>query len=114
VARYVVDPVRSTVSAITRPALGGGPGPAVASVTGRVDVVGNEPAGSITVTLEGPPAATARIDLEDTTPEVTPGADGTLVLQGGTSRPAGAFGLIGPPLLNPTVLLRWRLVLAPA
>jgi len=117
-ARYVVDPDRSTVSAVTRPTLGDGPGPAVVAVAGTVEVVGDRPSGSITVTLAGDPPAMAEIDLAGTRAELSAdldpsSPDDALVLQGRTSRAAGAFGLAGPPLLNPTVLLRWRLVLAP-
>jgi hypothetical protein len=117
--RYVVDPDRSTVSAVARPSLGDGPGATVVAVSGTVDVADDRASGSITVTLAGDPPPTADIDLAGTRAELSAdldpsSPDGSLVLQGRTSRAAGAFGFAGPPLLNPTVLLRWRLVLAPA
>ena len=66
----------------------------------------------------GSPPVSADIDLDGTAaelaPDLEPGVpDGTLVLRGRTTRPAGAFGLAGPPLLNPTIQISWRLVLAP-
>jgi len=117
--RYVVDPDRSSVSAVARPSLGPGPGATVVAVSGTVDVVADRPSGSITVTLAGDPPARAEIDLADTRAELTAdldpsSPDDALVLRGRTSRAAGAFGLAGPPLLNPTIQISWRLVLAPA
>lgn len=117
--RYVVDPDRSTVSAVARPSLGDGPGATVVAVSGTVEVVAGLPSGSITVTLAGNPPVTAEIDLSDTRADVSAdldpsSPDDALVLRGRTSRAAGAFGLAGPPLLNPTILISWRLVLAPA
>lgn len=112
VARYRVDPDRSTVTAVARPALEGRNGTTVAEVTGIVDVGDDgSTSGSITVTLAGDPPARAEIPLAGTGSELATGHDGDLVLHGRTSRPAGAFGRAGPPLLNPTLLLRWRLVL---
>ena len=112
-ARYQIDSDRSTVSAVARPALGHDPGPSVASVAGTVEVVDDHATGSIIITLEGHPAPCAEIDLGNTRAEVATDADGGLVLRGRTSCPAGVFGLTGPPMLNPTVLLRWILVLTP-
>src|SRR3954447_6249946 len=117
--RYVVDPDRSMVNAVARPSLGDGPGATVLSVAGTVDVVADRPSGSITVTLAGDPPVTTEIDLAGTRAELSTDLDpsgpgDTLVLRGRTSRAAGAFGMAGPPLLNPTILLSWRLVLAPA
>lgn len=114
VARYRVDLDRSTVTAVARPALDGRPGPTVGAVTGTVDVADDgSVSGAITIALEGDQPATAVIPLAGSGAELSTGPDGELVLHGRTSRPAGAFGLAGPPLLNPTLLLRWRLALLP-
>jgi hypothetical protein len=118
-ARYVVDPERSTVDAVTRPMLDRRSVPVVTAVAGTVEVDGDLPSGTITVTFDGTPPSVAEIDLDGTRPELAPDlepgvVEGALVLRGRASRPAGAFGLTGPPLLNPTIQLSWRLVLAPA
>jgi hypothetical protein len=117
--RYLVDPVRSSMTATTRPMLDRTAIPVVTTVAGTVDVVDDVPSGTITVTVAGEPPTVTEIDLAGTRPELAadlePGVvDGALVLRGRTTRPAGAFGLTGPPLLNPTIQLSWRLVLAPA
>ncbi len=118
-ARYVVDPVRSSMTATTRPMLDRRSVPVVTAVTGTIDVVDDVPSGTITVTLGSEPPTVAEIDLAGTGPELAPDlepgmVDGGLVLRGRASRSAGAFGMTGPPLLNPTIQLSWRLVLAPA
>jgi hypothetical protein len=118
VTRFLVDPARSSVTAVMRPALGGA-GARRASATGEVYLTDQGiSTGSITVTLdaEEPPDSTraAVIALDPANNELSEGPDGEPVVQGRTSRPAGAFGLVGPPLLNPTVQLRWHLVLLPA
>ena len=117
-ATYVVDPERSSLTATTRPMLDRRSVPVATGVTGVVDVVDGVPTGTITVTLEGKSPTVAEIDLVGTSPELTtdlePGViEGALVLRGRASRPAGAFGVTGPPLINPTIQLSWRLVLAP-
>jgi hypothetical protein len=136
VARYRVDPDRSEVSAVARPALG--EGPLAATITGSVeiaDVAGHgEPAdvaghdehaarvddrplaGSvrISVAVPGHPSAgVIEVDLAATRPELDRGPDGDVLLRGSTTRPATEFGQFGPPLLNPTIVLRWRAVLVP-
>jgi hypothetical protein len=121
-ATYVVDSVRSEVSAVTRPMLGDRSGPWILDVSGTVEVVDDQPSGTIALSFTGDqvtdPTTAAQIDLAGTGPELAPDLEpgvpeGALVLRGRTSRPAGTFGLAGPPLLNPTVQLRWRLVLVP-
>lgn len=116
VTRYLVDPARSTVSAVVRPVLGDDTGPPVTAVSGTIDVDGDRPSGTITVTFDGRGSnrTALDLDLEDTQAELTTDTDGMLVLHGRTSRPAGVLGLTGPPMLNLTVLMRWRLVLVPA
>ncbi|MGZ4684096.1 MAG: hypothetical protein ACXWBN_17380 [Acidimicrobiales bacterium] len=117
--RYVVDPELSSVTTTARPAVGGPGTPVALSVTGTVDILDDVPSGTITVTFDGETPSVAEFDLAGTRTESAPGheqgpSDGAFVLRGRTSRPAGAFGLTGPPLLNPTILISWRLVLAPA
>jgi hypothetical protein len=115
VARFTVDPDRSTVTVVDRPRLDPAEGPRPASVTGEVEVTDDGSVlGTLRIALDTDPHAPAAIDLADTAAELTAGTDGLPVVQGRTSRPAGAFGLTGSPLLNPTVQLRWRLVLRPA
>jgi hypothetical protein len=118
-ARYLVDPERSSTTATTRPMLDRRTVPVVTSVAGTITVIDDVPSGTIAVTIAGEPPTVVEIDVADSRPELSvdlePGVvDGTLVLRGRTSRPAGAFGLTGPPLLNPTIQLSWRLVLTPA
>ena len=114
-ASFTIDSDRSSVTAVTRPRLTDGPGASVHSVAGRVELDGQAVArGSLTVTLDGDGGPTAEIDLSGTPAEVSIDPEGETVLVGRADRPAGAFGLAGPPLLNPTVQLRWRLVLLPA
>ena len=115
VTHYTVDPERSSISVVARPRLTTGPGASVRSVSGTVELDrGAIRQGSLTVTLDGDPAPSAVIDLAGAYGEVTPGPEGKTVLVGRADRPAGAFGLTGPPLLNPTLQFRWRLVLLPA
>ena len=122
-ATYFVDPARSEVTAVTRPMLGDRSGPWTLDVTGTVEVVDDQPSGKIALSFTGDEVrdqrAATEIDLAGTGPELGPDLEpgvpeGALVLRGRTSRPAGLFGLAGPPLINPTVQLRWRLVLVPA
>jgi len=105
--RYRVDPERSEVSAVLRPRLDG-TGPLAAVVSGTVDVPSLT--GSLQLAVGG---RTVDLDVAGTVPELDTGRDGEVLLRGSAERPAGAFGLTGPPLLNPTVLLRWRAVLVP-
>ena len=113
-ARYTIDPARSHVTVVTRPRLGAGAGAAVRSLEGTVELdAGVVRVGGLTVTLEGNPAPSAEIDLAAVPGELGPGPDGETVLVGRADRPAGVFGLTGPPLLNPTLQFRWRLVLVP-
>jgi hypothetical protein len=120
VARFRVDPDRSTVTVVDRPRLDPADGTRPATVTGEVEVTdAGEIRGSVAITLVdgdgrgGDAGATVTIDLAGTTPELTTGPDRRPVVHGRASRPAGAFGLTGSPLLNPTVQLRWRLSLIP-
>ena len=115
VGRFRIDPERSTVTVAARPRLTDGPGAAVRSVDGTVELDGHRVVeGRLVVTLDGDPTPSAAIDLDHRSGEVSTGPDGDLVLHGRADRPAGSFGLSGPPLLNPTLQLRWRLVLRPA
>ena len=111
-AAYRVDPDRSSVTAVLRP---DGQGALPATIRGVVEVDEQSSSavrGTVHVALDDPPAEVA-LDVSSTRPELDRGADGELVLRGSTTRPAGAFGLTGPPLLNLTVVLRWRAVLVP-
>ena len=123
VTRYLVDPRRSSIVARVRPPMG--PPTVPATVTGELDLAAGAapgPIGSdqldghIQVSLDGQPSVP--IDLAqaaaDTGAELSQGPDGEVVLRGQRSSPAGAFGIVGPPLLNPTILLSWRLVLDPS
>jgi hypothetical protein len=119
VASYVVDPERSTVSAMPRPRLDG-TGSLSARISGQVELPSTEPgpasdaAGSVVIEVAGAPRPQVRIDLAASGPEVGRDHEDRLVLDGSAIVPAGDFGLRGSPLLNPTILLRWRLVLEPA
>ncbi len=119
VASYVVDPERSTVSAVPRPRIDG-TGALAATISGRVELASSEPGpatgaiGAVVIDVAGVPRPQLRIDVGATGPELTRDHDDELVLDGSAIVPAGDFGLRGSPLLNPTVLLRWRLVLVPA
>jgi hypothetical protein len=110
--RYRLDPVGSEISAVVRPAVGRRV-QLSASISGAVEVPSSAP---------GPVAATGilhvavddtmvDLDVATTRPELDVGRDGELLLRGSAQRPAGAFGLAGPPMLNPTVVLRWRAAL---
>jgi len=136
-AGYAVDPDRSTITAVVRPRMG--PPTLPARVTGTVDldeaalraaegtgdragepagrraIEASELSGSIEVSLDGqPPVA---VDLAaaaaDGPADLCRDEQGQLVLRGRRSAPAGAFGILGPPLINPTVVLTWSLVLDP-
>ncbi len=128
-ARYRIDEDRSTITVEVRPPMGLPRVPA--GVAGEVEVAddavgalghtsprlltSSEVAGSLQVIPDG---QTARpIDLataaDDAGAELSRGPDEELVLRGRRSSPADAFGIIGPPLVNPTLHLSWRLVLAP-
>jgi len=118
VARYLVDPDRSTVTVVPRPRLTDTSGPLPASVTGEVDISdGGTVTGSLQITLDGDVGGSgqqATIDLAGTTLELKPAPDGEhLLLHGRAIRSAGTFGLAGSPLLNPSLELRWRLALTP-
>jgi hypothetical protein len=110
---YRVDPDRSEISAVVRPRLD--PSPALAaSLSGSVELPSTAPGpvaatGTLRVTIAD--TRPVELDVVGTAPELDTGPDGELLLRGSATRPAGAFGLGGPPLLNPTVVLRWRAVL---
>jgi hypothetical protein len=127
--RYRIDEARSTISAVVRPPMGL---PAIAaSVGGHLEIdpravpTGEHPparavepgqlTGALSICLDDQPAvavdpAQAAVDGGA---ELSRGRDGELVLRGQRSSPADAFGVVGPPLINPTLLLSWRLVLDP-
>jgi hypothetical protein len=110
VAAYRVDPDRSSVTAVLRPTADR---PLAATIRGTVEVDDRAPStldGTVHLALTDPPGEVA-LDVSSTRPELDRGPDGELLLRGSATRPAGAFGLTGPPLLNPTVVLRWRAVL---
>ena len=138
---YVVDPARSSIVAVVRPRMG--PATLPATVTGLVELVDGlfdgsldqsadelgaaprtdgahriEPgqlAGTIEVSLDGQPPVAIDLALAatDTRAELTRNHDDELVLVGQRTAPAGAFGIVGPPLINPSIVLTWRLVLDP-
>ena len=118
---FTVDPEHSTVTVLARPRLVAGPGPLPASVTGEVEIADSGTVtGSLVVTLDDADGSShdgadrqATIDLDGTTLELGSAPDGRRLLQGRADRAATAFGLTGSPLLNPTLQLRWRLVLQP-
>ena len=118
---FTVDPEHSTVTVLARPQLVAGPGPLPASVTGEVEIADSGTVtGSLVVTLDDDDGSShegadrqATIDLDGTTLELGSAPDGRRLLQGRADRAATAFGLTGSPLLNPTLQLRWRLVLQP-
>lgn len=115
--RFRIDPVRSTVTAVVRPMLDGR-GPLEATIAGVVEVSepdGDHPSpvvGEIHIRLVDGSTELA-LRAADTSPEVEVDHDGLTILRGSADRPAGVVGLTGPPLLNPTVVLRWRAVLEP-
>ena len=112
-AAYRVDAERSTVTAVLRPEAHGS---LEATIHGTVDLEAPPSSrvwGTVRVALADPPGEVA-VEVSSTHPELDRGPDGELLLRGSTTRPAGVFGLTGPPLLNPTVVLRWRAVLVPA
>ena len=127
--RYRIDGSRSTITVEVRPPMGLPRVPA--HVAGEVEVAdeavkalghtsprpltSSEVAGSLQVIPDGQTAVP--IDLataaDDARAELSRGSDEELVLRGRRSSPADAFGIIGPPLVNPTLLHSWRLVLDP-
>ena len=127
---YLVDPDRSVVTAVVRPRLDD-VGPIEVSVAGEVELAGGgegdeahpaEITGRVRITPARPGAAVVEIDLSTTRPEIAPrrddhvdpDRDGDEVLLGAATRPASQFGILGSPLLNPTIVLSWRLHLTPA
>jgi hypothetical protein len=129
VTTYRIDGARSSVTAAVRPPMGL---PTVeASAEGLVEVIPSaiddlaataprtvgpgELAGSLQLSLDHQPSVAIDLALAaaDTTAELSLGPDGELVLRGQRSAPAEAFGIVGPPLVNPTLLISWRLVLDP-
>lgn len=112
---YRIVPEASTVTAVLRPALDGR-GRLHATISGDLAIVdaGDRPVIHGTVRLElAEPVARLELDVTATGPELDRGRDGELLLRGSATRPAATVGLTGPPLLNPTVVLRWRAVLEP-
>lgn len=122
-----IDPDRSTSSAVLRPALGAPILDVV--VCGEVvlddEAVAELDQGAPRPLVEGELAGTLRVALDGQPPvgvdlataliegvaELSRGPAGELVLRGRRAAPANEFGILGPPLLNPTVVLSWRLVL---
>jgi len=106
VGHYVVDPERSDITASVRPDMGLGPLPV--RMTGEVDLDDDDrAAGHLAVIIGDDGGAMATVDLTEATVRVERD-DGVVVLHGTATRPANTFGLGGPPLLNPIVVLRWR------
>ena len=117
------------MTAVVRPRMGLPPLPA--TVEGHVDldadrhrrdrggagrvVEPGELVGVVRLSLDGQPPTEIDLALAaaDTSAELSRGGDDELVLRGQRSAPADAFGILGPPLVNPTLLLSWRLVLTP-
>jgi len=114
VPAYRVDPARSTVTAVLR---SGTERRLDATIRGRLLVDDDDTAISGTLQVAVSDADTAarglELDVSTTAPELDRDPEGHLVLRGAASRPAGSFGIAAPPLLNPTVVLRWRAVLVP-
>ncbi len=100
---------------MARPALGDDP--LAASITGLVEVAEHRPpTGTARISVTGPgqaPAGTIDLDLAGTRPELDRNPHGELLLRGSASRPATEIGRPGPPLVNPTIVLRWRALLVP-
>jgi hypothetical protein len=117
VTAYRIDPDRSTVTAVARPMLDGR-GALAATMTGRVEVgathADDQPTvvGEIHIRLDEGPSE-LDLDVTGTRPEIDVDRDGLTILRGSATRPVGALGLTGPPLLNPTIVLRWHAVLVP-
>lgn len=111
-APYAVDPDRSTVTAVLR---AGTDRPLSATIRGRLELEGGRGpvTGRVQVVVWDAPSNGRELDLDvaATAPEVDRDSEGRLLLRGSASRPAGTFGIAGTPLLNPTVVLRWRAVL---
>lgn len=115
-AGYAIDPERSTATAVRRPQLDDA-GAMTGTVRGEVELDGDDPTvaptGQIEITLADPGARPVIIDVADTAWDLLHDERGEPVLYGRATRPTGAVGLAGPPLLNPVVQLSWRLVLVP-
>jgi hypothetical protein len=111
--RYRIDPDRSEISAVLRPQVDSSPNPRPATIAGVLDVSATgDLSGHVIVTVGESDAV--ELDVAATRPELEVEHDGQhRLLRGSATRPAGAFGVTGPPLLNPTVVLRWRAVLIP-
>jgi hypothetical protein len=138
VTRYGVDPARSSIVAVVRPRMG--PPTLPATVTGGVElsdelvrgladggapgadtragahrIEAGELVGTVEVSLDGQPPVAIDLALAaaDTVAELSWNHDHDLTLVGQRTAPAGAFGIVGPPLINPSIVLSWRLVLEP-
>jgi hypothetical protein len=115
-ADYEIDPERSTATAVRRPPIET-EGSIPARVSGEVSFDDEDPtigpSGTIEVTIADRASRPVAIDLAKAAWDLGTDERGAVVLHGRATRPAGAFGLGGPPLLNPTVQLSWRLVLVP-
>jgi len=119
VAHFTVDADRSTITVLARPRLAPDERPIPATVTGAVDVADDATVtGSLMVTLEVDPVRGSTppvsIDLDGTSVARRSGPADETVIEGRVDRAAAQFGRAGSPLLNPTIQLRWRLVLLPA
>lgn len=115
-ARFTVDADRSTITVLARPRLAPDERPIPATVTGAVDVADDGTVtGSLVVSLEADPVRgptpPVRIDLDGTSVARPSGPADETIVEGRIDRPAAQFGRAGSPLLNPTIQLRWRLVL---
>ncbi len=118
-AHFTVDPDRSTITVLARPRLAPDERPIPATVTGAADVADDgSVTGSLMVTLDPDPVSGSTppvsIDLAGTSVVRQSGPADQTVVDGHIDRAAAQFGRAGSPLLNPTIQLRWRLVLLPA
>jgi hypothetical protein len=119
VERHRVVEEGSWVTAVLRPTFDGR-SLLEATITGEVTATGpagadgSAPAidGVVTIALREPPVA-LELDVATTEPELERTPDGGLFLRGTATRPAAVIGAALPPLLNPTILLRWRATLVP-
>ena len=112
-SRYRVDFARSDISVTARPQLEPEARPKIVDVSGEIELAGLDAivTGSVRVTLDGDPRVTASIPIDGAPAEIDDEAVDERVLRGGTSVPAGLFARGGVPLVNPTLLFRWRMVL---
>jgi hypothetical protein len=103
------------LSVVLRPELDGR-GPLSATMDGLVAAQGDPPTSVLGGSVQVHVVDTDRplvFDVRTTRPELDVDGDGVLLLRGSATRPATSLGLTAPPLVNPTVVLRWRARLLP-